>query len=332
MPDHIHATMKAVVLEESGNGLIVNNIPVPVPGKGEVLIRMNAAPVNPSDLARMKHLTASEKKHFVAGIEGSGTVVSHGKGLLPSLWMGKRVACSSTRISSGTWAEYMVTSSMACVPLPSKTTDEQGSMLLVNPMTAVAFMKIARDGGHKAIVNTASSSTLGRMIELLAKKHNISLIQVVRNEKQKASLIAGGARYVFDSSDRRFEVDLHSAAKKLQATLAFDAVGGEMTHRLLMTLPYGCHIIVYGNLSGEQPQVEHRCLVTDNKKISGFYLVNWLKETGLLSTLGSIITARTMLAKHISVPVQSRFKLDDAALAVETYLSNMSRGKVLLLP
>jgi len=332
MNGNIPGTMKAVCLDESDNSLVVRDIPVPVPGKGEVLVRISAAPVNPSDLARMKHLTSSEKKQFVAGIEGSGTVISHGKGILPSLWMDRRVACSSTRISSGTWAEYMVTSAMACVPLPKGISVDQGAMMLVNPMTAVAFMKIAKSGNHKAVINTASLSTLGRMIDFLAKKHNITLIQVVRNEKQKSLLIEGGARHVLNSSENRFEVDLHSLAKKYHAAIAFDAIGGEMTRRLLLSMPYGGTVMVYGNLSGEQPLVDHRALVTDNKKVEGFYLVNWLRENGLLTTLGSIIKAGNMLKRHISIPVQEKFRLEDAQIAVDTYLANMSGGKVLIVP
>lgn len=328
----IPQTMKAVCLDDSGNALTVRNLPVPVPGKGEVLVRMAASPVNPSDLARMKYLTPTEKKQFIAGIEGSGTVVAHGGGLLPSLWMGRRVACSSTQISSGTWAEYMKTSAMACVPLPKGISDEQGSMLLVNPLTAAAFINIAKAGGHKAIINTASAGTLGKMVQLLAKKRGISLIQVVRNEKQKESIGTDNAQNILNSADPRFDINLRHAVKDLNATLAFDAVGGEMTRRLLLALPYGGSVIVYGNLSGEQPVVDHKSLVTDNKTVKGFYLVNWLKENGLVNTLKTILVARDMLNKHISVPVQARFDLDDANQALETYFSSMSRGKVLLVP
>jgi len=324
-------TMTAVGLDESGIRLVTRSVPVPTPARGEVLVRMSASPINPSDLARIRHLPQQERIKFIGGIEGCGTVVDRGKGLLPSIWMGRRVACSSTHTSSGTWAGYMVTSGMACIPLPDEISDEQGAMLLVNPLTAVAFLKIARAGNHKAIINTAAAGALGRMIGLLAKKHGKPVIQIVRNIRQKASLLSGGAEYVLDSSSVTFKDDLCALSLKLNASLAFDAVGGEMTQHLLTSLPYGGHVIVYGNLSGEQPLADHRSLVTGKKDMSGFYLVNWLREHGMINTLSCIIEARRMLSKEITIPVQAKFPLENAQQAVDTYMANMTAGKVLLI-
>jgi NADPH2:quinone reductase len=293
---------------------------------------MAAAPVNPSDLARIRHLPVSERKTFIAGIEGCGTVVGYGNGIIPYLWMGKRVACSANSPASGTWADYLVTSAMACVPLPSAVSDEQGSMLLVNPLTSVAFIKIARARNHQAIINTAAASALGRILEHLATKNGIHLIQIVRNEQQKVALVTRGAVNVLDSSDSRFENNLQALAKKFSATLAFDAVGGEMTGRLLRAIPFGGSVIVYGNLSGEQPMIDHRSLVTENKKVEGFYLVNWHRANGILKTLASILEARNILKNHISIPIQATFSLVEVRQAIDTYLGSMSQGKVILMP
>jgi len=332
MHHRIPEIMLAVGLSEIDGSLITRKIPVPVPGDGEVLVKVAASPVNPSDLARIKHLPLSERKSFIAGIEGSGIIVGHGKGLLPGLWMGKRVACSAAKSNNGTWAEYMVTSAMACVPLPASISNEQGAMLLVNPMTAIAFLKIARSGNHKAIINTAAGSILGRMVEFLAARYRIPLIQIVRTEKQRELIASKGAEYVLNSSATNFESVLHDLAKKLYATIALDAVGGEMTRRLLLAVPYGSTVVVYGNFSGEQPLVDYRSMVTDNKKVSGFYLVNWLKENGMLNTLKCIMEARSMLKNHITIPVQAKFALDQVQMAVDMYKANMSGGKVLLVP
>ena len=327
----IREDMLAVCLNPDGR-LSPRRVPVPLPGKGEVLIQMASAPVNPSDLARIKHLDPRERASFIAGIEGSGRVVAHGKGLLPALWMGKRVACSSSHINSGSWAEYMVTAAMGCIPLPDSITDEQGSMLLVNPLTAVAFFRIIGQNKHKAIVNTAAASALGRFTELLGGKNNIPLIHIVRNENQVNTMKARGAKYVLNSESDGFASDLRALAAKLEATLALDAVGGSLTRQLLAALPYGGSVIVYGNLSGENPETDHRSLVSDNKKISGFYLVNWMKEQGILTMLSSILQARQLLKNEVTIPVQARFPLDQAQQAVDSYLANMSAGKVLLIP
>src|SRR5690606_38019070 len=113
------------------------------PGPGEVLVKMHAAPINPSDLAFLKG-GYGIKRPFptVPGFEGSGTVVAAGKGLLPKLWMGKTVACAASPKYNGTWAEYMVTGAGSCVPLSKNVSLDQGAMMFVNPMTALAFFDL----------------------------------------------------------------------------------------------------------------------------------------------------------------------------------------------
>ncbi|HJZ39410.1 MAG TPA: zinc-binding dehydrogenase [Bacteroidales bacterium] len=326
-------TMQAVCLGEEEGQFMTRSVPVPRPGKGEVLVKMAAAPINPSDLARIRNLAGpTERASFIPGVEGSGTVVAGGDGLLPKLWLGKRVACTSTRNTSGTWAEYMVTSAMVCVPLPASISDEQGAMLLVNPLTAVAFFDIARQGGHKAIVNTAGASSLGRIIERLGKKNHVAVIHVVRNEKQRNVLLDQGADYVLDSSEKDFAIDLHTLTHKLTATLVFDAVGGQLTRVLMHAVPSGSSVVVYGNLSGEHPETDHHSLVMGSKKISGFYLGNWLKEKGLITSVRSLLQVRHLLKTGMTIPVRDRFPLGKAGQAVEMYLGSMTAGKVLLMP
>ncbi len=325
--------MFAVGLREADGQLMLRQIPVPVPGKGEVLVKMAAAPINPSDLARIRSITSPEdRQSFIAGIEGSGLVVAAGKGLIAGIWLGKRVACSSIHSSSGSWAEYMVASALGCVPLPAKITNEQGSMMLVNPLTAVAFFNIIRQHGHKAVINTAAASSLGMIIDLLGRKNHVAVVHIVHNEKQKNTLKARGAGYVLDSSDPGFFEDLKTYAVQLDATLVFDAVGGDLTRQLIMAVPYGSSVIIYGNLSGEQPEIDHKSLVGDNKSVSGFYLVNWLKQQNMATKIRTILQARRLLQDEISIPVQAVFPLDQVQKAVETYLGNMSGGKVLLIP
>jgi NADPH2:quinone reductase len=134
--------MKAVFVERPGGPLVIKELDIPQPGPGEVLIKIAAAPVNPSDIIRIKNAHSEhDLGSFIPGLEGSGTVVSAGKGVLPRLWLGKRVSCSSQSPAGGTWAEYMVTSATKCFPLSNKVTDEQGSMSIVNPLTALAFFE-----------------------------------------------------------------------------------------------------------------------------------------------------------------------------------------------
>jgi NADPH:quinone reductase len=325
--------MKAVQLDISGGSLVVHSMAIPQPRHGEVLVKMAAAPVNPSDLARLKSaMVEQDLASFIPGIEGSGTVVAAGKGLLPKIWLGKRVACSSVHPSSGTWAEYMVTSASFCFPIPRTVSDEQGSMLLVNPMTAVAFFDIIKHDKHKAIVNSAAAGALGAMIIFLAKRHKVPVINVVRNERQAQMLIAGGERYVLNNSDETFTDQLSSLTHELEATLALDPISGSYTQQLLEALPYGGTVIVYGNLSASDQGPSLRPLLLDNKKLHGFYLGNWMKDNGLIKTVRNLNRVKQLLRNNIRITVQNRFPLDKTQQAIDTYLNNMTGGKVLLVP
>lgn len=327
-------TMKAVFIDKPGGNLIIKEINTPQPGPGEVLIKIAAAPVNPSDIAMLRNAhTNNDLVAFIPGLEGSGTVIAAGKGFMPHLLMGKRVACSSGHNSSGTWAEYMVTPAVKCFPLGRKITDEQGSMSLVNPLTALAFFEIVRMNRHKAIINNAAASALGRMVEMLGKKHNIPVINIVRNRKQYEMLIDLGSKHVLDNSDPNFIENIGSLSKKLNATLLFDSVCSQQLEHIIDALPSDSSVIIYGNLSGEpQIMINPRRLIDNNVKIAGFYLGQQAKENGLLKNIVNLFKVRSLMSRDLKIKIQSRFQLAKAQEAVDAYLSNMSGGKVILIP
>jgi NADPH:quinone reductase len=325
--------MNAVQLEKPGGPYVMRSVRVPVPGKGEVLVKIAASPINPSDLKRIRDITdPTFIETFIPGIEGSGTIVAAGEGFLPKLWLGKRVACSSPDPTSGTWAEFMLTKATYCFPIPDSISDEQGSMLLVNPMTAVAFFDIIRDDKHKALVNTAAAGALGGMIMLLGKKYGIPVINIVRGEEQVSMLVSRGAKYVLDNTDKDFAGQLQKLSHELNATIAFDPIAGSFTQQLLNALPYASTVVIYGNLSGTEEGTYLRPLLEENKKLHGFYLVNWMKENGLIKTLRNLNKVRLLLKNDFKVPVQKRFPLHQTQMAIDTYLNNMTGGKVLLIP
>jgi NADPH2:quinone reductase len=335
MPDNSlnPGTMQAVFLEKPGGPLVVKEVKIPVPGPGEVLIKMAAAPINPSDISQIKNAHIDKELNtFIPGLEGSGKVVSSGKGLLPLLWSGKRVACSSKYNTSGTWAEYMVTSAAMCFPLGKKVTDEQGSMSLVNPLTALAFFEIVKQGRHKAIINNAAAGSLGRMIELLGKKHRIPVINIVRNQKQADLLKSVGTRYFLDSSEDLFSDKLSTLSQEIKATILFDSVCSRQLEKIIEGLPSGSSVVIYGNLTGEaQIMINPRSLIDNNINISGFYLGSRAKENGLLKNTLNLIQVSRLLSKDLQIKIQNRFQLNKAQEAVDLYLGNMSAGKVLFV-
>jgi len=325
--------MSAVFLEKPGGRLIVKEVKIPEPGPNEVLIKMSAAPINPSDLAQIRNAgSANDLPTFIPGLEGSGTVVAAGKGILPRLWLGKRVACSNEYRTSGTWADYMVTGAAKCFPLGKKVSDEQGSMSLVNPLTALAFFEIAKQNRHRAIINNAAASALGRMVELLGKKHGIPVINLVRNQKQAELLRKLGSKYILDSSDPSFINDLGTLSRELGATLLFDSVCSRQLELMCDALPVGSSIIIYGNLSGEEQILfKPRTLIANNINISGYYLGARAKENGLFRNMMNLRKVSALMSSDLKITIQGRFPLPHIQEAVESYLADMSAGKVLLV-
>lgn len=322
--------MKAVFLEKPGGNLVMREVKTPLPGPGEVLVRMKAAPVNPSDLAKLRK--ADDITTFIPGLEGSGTVVAAGKGLLPRLWMGKRVACSSEYSTSGTWAEFMVTKAGKCFPLGKNVDDEQGSMSLVNPLTALGFFEIAKENHHKAIINNAAASALGRMVELLGGKNNIPVINIVRKADQVKALKNSGSKYVLDSSSPSFIEDLGKISHELGATVLFDSTCSSQLGKMIGVLPSGSSVIIYGNLSGEENiLVNPRNLIDNDIKISGFFLGARSKKNGMLKNIMNLREVGRLMSSDLKINVQGRFPLEKAQEAVDTYLADMSAGKVLLV-
>jgi NADPH2:quinone reductase len=329
--EYIPRMMRSVRQTEPGGKLVVESLPVPEPGPGEVLVKMSVAPINPSDLANLSGSYLTRSWPFTPGIEGSGTIVGSGSGLLPGMRRGKRVACSPDPGKEGTWAEYMKTSVMRTVPLPSGISMEQGSMLLVNPMTAMAFIEMARAGRHRALVNNAAASSLGKMLIRLTQRYSIQLISIVRREEQVRELRDLGAAHVLNSTGESFEEDLKKLAHQLNASLFLDAVNGEETLRLLRAAPRGATLVAYARLSGRPIMADPSDLIREEKKIIGFQLGNWLASTGTLSKFRMINRVKKQLATTLYTHIHKTFPLEEVNSAIDLYRKQMSKGKILLL-
>ena len=323
--------MHALVQHEASGKLSFEEVDVPTPASGEVLIRMESTPLNPSDLSFLQ-ATFGEKPNYpvIPGIEGSGTVVAVGKGLLPKLRMGKRVSCSSTKGKGGTWAEYMVTSAMHVIPIGKEIDFDQAAMLIVNPLTALSFMDIAKSTKAKALVNNAAAGALGKMIIRLAKKNNIECINIVRREAQVDELKSNGVAIVLNSSDIKFREGLAKLMEQYQAKLILDPVGGPEAGVLIEAAPIDSTLILYANLSESPISIETRDIVQKEKVIKGFSLPNYNAKKSLLKALSDTKKAQKLIKNELNSIVQKKFPLDQANEALELYKNNMSAGKVLL--
>lgn len=323
--------MKAVLQDGPGEKLYIEDIPIPEPGPGEILIKMNFSPINPSDLSLLQGTYALKPEYpIIPGIEGSGTVIKEGGGILAKSRLGKRVACTASADKGGTWAEYMLTSANRAIPLGRNIDDEQGAMLMVNPLTAVSFMEIAHRYKAGAIVNNAAASALGKMLIYLCRKNNLPLINIVSRESQSTIIKEIGAEYILISDSADFEKELATITRKLDARLIFDAVGGKQTKILLQNSPHGSKIIPYAKLSEEDINIDPRLLIQHNKKLEGFYLGNYVSSKSLLQNLKTINRVKKMLTDNLDISISKKYPLSEVNQAIDFYRDNMSSGKVLL--
>jgi NADPH:quinone reductase-like Zn-dependent oxidoreductase len=332
----IPSTMRALQLrayDGKPESLVLVEKPVPHPSKGQVLVKIAATPVNPSDAGFIRGLYAMQKKlPITPGFEGSGTVVETGGGLMARALVGKRVACSAPFDGDGTWAEYMVTSAKMCIPLRKNVSLEQGAMLIVNPMTAWALLDIAKRGGHRAVVQSAAASALGRMIFRFGQRLGITVISVVRRHEQVDLLQALGAKYVINSSAPDFEEHLRQLSQQLQVSLALEAVSGEISGYILRALPKGAKMIVYGAISEQACQVDPRSLIFDGKRLEGFWLAEWARRKSMLGQIRAAMQVQKFLASDLKTEVRTRLPLEDAVKGLQQYAAQMTEGKILLVP
>lgn len=332
--ESIPSTMRAVVIDSYTAGIDhvkVEERPTPVPNAGEVLVKIAATPINPSDLSFIQGRYGVRKSlPTVPGFEASGTVVAVGEGLLEESWVGKRVACFAND-GDGTWAEYMVTTPENCLPLPDNVSDEQGAMALVNPLTAYALMDKAQSMGVGAVVQTAAASALGKMIVRLGQRMEIGVVNVVRRDGQIAELQAVDAQYILNSTEPTFEKHLREACRQLDVRLGFDAVGGEMTGRVLRAMPNGGHIIVYGGLADAPSEIGVDQLIFRNKSVSGFWLPLWIREQGVEGMAKAWREVQTWIGGDFQTDVRARYTLDAVQEALHDYTGQMTGGKVLFV-
>ena len=237
--------IQSTITEAGELVLALADVPEPAPGPGEIKLRIEAAPINPSDIglltgaADMRTVVAEENAIRVSvppaglramaarlgqampcGNEGAGTIVAAGEGA--EHLVGRKAAI----IGGATYADYRVVKADEALLLPAGATAEQGASCFVNPLTALGFVETMRAEGHSAIIHTAAASNLGQMLVKICAADGVPLVNIVRSAEQVAILKGLGAVHVIDSSAPDFMTSLIAACTETGATLAFDAIGG----------------------------------------------------------------------------------------------------------
>ena len=218
----------------------------PDPTGNQVLVKMEAAPINPSDLAILTGAADFENADYSpgkvvakmpepfnsgqkarhgqrlpAGNEGAGTVIATGDSDMAKALMGQRVAC----VPGTAYSEYAIADAAMCLPLGDNSA-EAGASSFVNPMTALGFVENARMDGHKAILHTVGASNLGQMLNRICLEDGMGLVNIVRKDEQAKLLKDQGATHVVNSSDDDFLDQLKAAIDDTDAFYGFDPIGG----------------------------------------------------------------------------------------------------------
>ena len=336
------STMKAVLLERqiddpaaSIEGLKIVDKPVPKPGRGQVLVKIEAAPCNPSDLMYMRGLYRIDKKPpTVPGFEGCGTVVASGGGLMANFLNGKRVACGGQADSDGTWAEYFLADAGFCLPLAKSLSFEQGATMIANPVTAYVLFDMARRGGHRAAIHTAGASQVGRMLARLAAAENYPMIHLVRRDELIAELKQIGAKVVLNMTSPDFEAQLAQHCNALGASILFEAVAGSLTQKIMNALPEKSRVVVYGALAVDpSTPIDPRDLIFKQQTLEGFWLTKWFDSQNLLGKMRTVSAVQKRIEDGtFATQVRARLKLADVKRGLLDYQQHMSDGKVLICP
>lgn len=298
----IPARMKAVLLKDGGYAasslpasqvrevaafLEQGEADVPKPRSGQVLIKVIGSMVNPSDLAFIQGGYGQPRvKGDPAGFEGIGRVVA-GKGFMAKRLIGKRVSFVMGAKSSGAWAEYVAVDAATAIKLKDGVRDEDGAALVVNPLTAAAMVNMVPEKG--AFIASGAASQLGKLMAGLAEETGRRMIGTVRRDEPIQGLKDLGAKHVLNETSESFWKDLAGVIAEEKPTYFLDCVAGSVSARVFDAMGNDSHWVVYGKLTTEPPEIiEPGKLIFQRKVIEGFWLVTWMRRTGILGKLKAI--------------------------------------------
>ncbi|MGO2340030.1 MAG: zinc-binding dehydrogenase [Psychrobacter sp.] len=351
--------LTSTISEDNKLTLALQDIDMPQPGADEVVVRIEAAPLNPSDLAVLFSvadmstaaqsgtdenpvITADVPAKFMpsvktrvgkdtpVGNEGAGTVVAAGSSDAAQALMGKTVAV----IGGGTYRQYHCVNVQSCLALKEGTTATEAASSFVNPLTALAMVETMRAEGHKAIVHAAAASSLGQMLNRICMADGVDLVNIVRRDEQETLLRDMGAKYVVNSSSETFLADLTAAIAETGATISFDPIGGgQLSSDILNCMEAAItrdveEYSVYGSNTFKQAYIYgalNRGPITLNRNfgfawgVNGFLLFNALAKLGTKT----VVKMRQRVADEITTTFASNYT-HEVTLAEALHLQSIA--------
>ena len=332
--------------------------PVPEPGAGQIRVRMQLSPINPSDLnfvhgtyhSALQRIIWNQGQNqgkpvfyspaldnpcpqppYALGGEGMGTVDAVGPGLLAKRLKHKRVAVAGGP-PNGCWQETIVVDAKKAVTLPDRISDEQGAMFFVNPLTAYVMtrevLKIPRGGW---LLLTAAGSALGKSVVRLGQHYGFKTVCVVRSGSNSEELRRLGADAVVDTSQQNPVEEVFRITRGKGVGHAIDCVGGELTAEVVRCLDLGGKLVLYGTLGNSPLQLPVRDLMMPVAQISGFILPNWMLQQSPLTLLRVLHTVKRLTLKGVFTSrVSATFPLSEVADALAAATRPGRTGKVML--
>ena len=347
MPETMPEFMKALIVRHDGYSkspegpsittlepfLEYGDVEVPVPGEGQVLIKVSLGNINPSDLHFIKGEYGQPRRAGIpGGFEGVGVVVAAGSG--GEALIGKRVAFYVVVNGSGSWAQYALTHVTSCIPLRKEMRDEDGATLFINPLTAIAMFDEVKKSDTKSFIMTAGASQLCKLLAGLAEEEGMKSIAIVRREEQIEQLKSLGNAHVLNITDNNFTARAVNILREEKPRIMLDAVADQISEQLFGAMPNRARWMIYGKMSPELPTLNQvGQLIFMGKSIEGFWLMNWMKSTPAKQQIEAV-------AKIQNLFISGKWKTDissivDLSAAIEdlpSKLSGMNNGKVMIRP
>jgi NADPH2:quinone reductase len=360
-----YAQLLSTVTSKGELRLALAQVDMPTPGPNEVIIKVEATPINPSDLGvmfgwstmteasssgsgkesvltapvspqGMQIMKARIDQSLPVGNEGAGTVVAAGDGELARSLMDKVVAV----MGGGMYAEYRCVDASMCLPLLAGNTAKDGASSFINPLTALSMLETMRMEGHTALVHTAAASNLGQMLNRICIADGVELVNIVRKEEQAEILRGLGAKYIVNSSSEDFMSELTNAIHATGATLAFDATGGGMLASNILSAMEAAAArtpgaySIYGSIKHKQVYLYGGLNTSETTLTRGYGMAwgvgGWLLPSFLAKVGGQVfMKLRTRVAEELTTTFASHYTNEislEEALQAETVGSYVAKA------
>lgn len=309
--------------------LVLEDVPTPEPGPGQVRVRLTHRPIHPADLSMVRGTYGrSRQLPATGGNEGFGVLDAVGDDV-SDLEVGQRVVKLG---EAPTWQECVVLEADQVVPVPDELGDEDAAQLFVNPLTAWLLLRAVDLEDGDVLVQTAGASTVARIAAEMALARGAVPVSIVRSPDHRDRLEAMGVRVVVADHNTKETRDALLEAVGDGAAAVFDPVAGEAGALALSSLRSGGHHVVYGALSGEPLEVGPAALIYRDATVSGVWRTQWASQASTEEVRSAIDELSALaLEGAFTLPVAVTFGLEDAASAVESATAHGRWGKVLFV-